>query len=1026
MPIFLYSQNNSRIRENKREYITYPYSDANPIPVFGKIYPYFRYEGFTTKSEKKVWKTVELENDFLKITIFPEIGGKIWSVIDKVSGKEMFYGNDVVKFRDVALRGAWTSGGIEFNYGVIGHSPACSFPVDYMTRTNPDGSVSCIIGNLDLSTRTYWNVEINLPKDKAWFVTRSFWHNRTGESQPYYSWTNTAINTKKDLKFIYPGTNWIGHEGFSSPWPTDSSSNKNLSLWRENDFEGAKSYHVVGKYSPYFGAYWKDSDYGVMHYSNRDDKLGRKIWIWALSEEGKIWEDFLTDSNGQYAEIQSGRLFNQNLVSSSLTPYKQINFMPYGTDTWTEYWFPFRGTGGVSNVAPVGVINVESQNKLVNIRISPLENVQDTLRLYDRTGNLVCQQSAQLQAGKDFKLSMNIPEDKEIFRIAFGNNLLWSRKEDSLSRPTETIHDFNWESAYGKYLNGRDLMGFRLYDKAEKYIRESLKSDPNYVPSMVEMSKLYYYRMNYDSAFLCARKALSIDTYDAAANYEYGRSAIKLNKYFDALDGFEVAALTEPYRSAAYTELSKIYMIQQDYVKSLEYAEKSIINNKYNIEGLQLSFLACKILDKNAEAEAVAKQISELEPLNHFIMFERYFNNKDEKSKSEFMENIRSEMPEQTYLELGIWYYGLNMIDRSMSVLQLAPDNAEVDYWLAFLAHKSADEKQACSLLKKAASQNPDFIFPFREESEDAFIWAIKQQSDWQPLYYLSLLYRSRNDNEKAYKLISPLKDDIPFASLYSFRASLSNDASSREKDLKKAASLDPGQWRYTHELTRFYLNKNDNKKGLDVISFYYRKNRNHFPTGILYARALLKNKEYSLAEKVLQKINFLPPEGDPDGRLLYRETQLSLALEAILKGDMETAKQKISGARLWPRNLGVGKPYDENIDSRIEDWLEAMVAQKEKDFAKRDDCLKKVAYAAKNKNSMDYLLQILACSQLGEKQNADEMFNSWLADQKDANIRSWGDKFYMTYKDKVYPFDYEQTMKIVDSIAGKEYTRMF
>ena len=86
--------------------MTYPYSDANPIPVFGKIYPYFRYEGFTDEPGRKSWKIVELENDYLRITIVPSIGGKIWSVIDKTTGREMFYGNDVVKFRDVALRGA--------------------------------------------------------------------------------------------------------------------------------------------------------------------------------------------------------------------------------------------------------------------------------------------------------------------------------------------------------------------------------------------------------------------------------------------------------------------------------------------------------------------------------------------------------------------------------------------------------------------------------------------------------------------------------------------------------------------------------------------------------------------------------------------------------------------------------------------------------------------------------------------------------------------------------------------------------
>lgn len=1026
MPLFSYSQNNSQIREYKSEYTTYPYSDANPVPIVGKIYPYFRYEGFTTKSEKRVWKIVELENVFLKIKIFPEIGGKIWSVIDKISGKEMFYGNDVVKFRDVALRGAWTSGGIEFNYGVIGHSPACSFPVDYLTRTNPDGSVSCIIGTLDLLTRTYWSVEINLPKDKGWFTTRSFWHNRTGSSQPYYNWVNTAVNTGKDLEYIYPGTHFISHDGLSSFWPMDSVNNRNLSHWSDNNFAGAKSYHVLGKHSPYFGAYWNDSDYGVLQYSNRDDKLGRKIWIWALSDEGEIWEEFLTDTNGQYTELQSGRLFNQNQVISSLTPFKQIDFMPYGTDSWTEYWFPFKGTGGVSNVTPVGVINVEGKDNLINIRISPLQTLQDTLRLYDRFDNLICQENAKLLPGQVYKSDINVPNGKEVFKIAFGNSVLWSKEDNSLSRPVETIKGFNWETAYGKYLRGRDLMGSRLYDKAEPFIRESLESDANYIPSLVEMSKLYYYHMDYDSAFICAKKALSIDTYDAAANYEYGRSAKQLNKYFDALDGFEVAALTEPYRSAAYTEISKIYLTQKNYSKSLEYAEKSTINNQYNVEGLQLSLLAYKFLEKNKEAEAVASRILGLEPLNHFIQFEQYLDNKNKKTLSEFQGNIRTEMPGQTYLELGIWYYTLNMIDRSMAVLQLSPENAETCYWLAFLESKSVNEKQVNSLLIKAASQSPDFIFPFREESEGVFNWAIQHQPDWQPRYYLALLNRSRNNEQKAYEVIASINDEIKFAPFYAFRAKLNKDLISQEKDLKRAALLSPEEWRYTHELTRFYLHQGENERALKVIVPFYKSNQNHFLTDILCAKTLIKNKEYGLAEKVLNKVNFLPPEGNPDGQLLYRETKLLLAAEALFKGNRMNAQQKISEARLWPRNMGVGKPYDENIDSRIEDWMEALIAQKTKDSVKRNEYLKKVACSENRKDTPDYLLQVLAYFQLGEKQKAGEMFNSWQLVQKDSGMKNWANNFYNANKDKEYPFDYEQTIRIIESIAPTEYVRMF
>src|SRR5215217_6195584 len=141
-----YSQQKSTIKEYKKVFKTYPFSDPDPVPEVGKIYPYYRFDGYTDKPVEKEWKVVELENDYIKIMILPEVGGKIWAAIEKSTGKPFIYYNHVVKFRDVAMRGPWTSGGIEANYGIIGHTPNCATPVDYVTRANADGSVSCIVG----------------------------------------------------------------------------------------------------------------------------------------------------------------------------------------------------------------------------------------------------------------------------------------------------------------------------------------------------------------------------------------------------------------------------------------------------------------------------------------------------------------------------------------------------------------------------------------------------------------------------------------------------------------------------------------------------------------------------------------------------------------------------------------------------------------------------------------------------------------------------------------------------------------
>ena len=243
---------------------TYAFSDPNPIPQPDNVYPYHKFETFAFEPTQQVYKLVVLENDWLRVKIFPEIGGKIWSIYDKTQGKEMFYDNDVVKFREISLRGPWTSGGIEFNYGVIGHAPSCAHPVDYKVETKEDGSVSCYIGVMELLTRTRWMVEINLPKDAVWVRTRSFWHNYSGDFQPYYTWANSGVKVTDDMELIYPGTYTIGHDGVTTPYPVDEEG-RDLSIYAEQGFGLDKSFHPGGTHKGYFGAYWAGEDFGVLH-----------------------------------------------------------------------------------------------------------------------------------------------------------------------------------------------------------------------------------------------------------------------------------------------------------------------------------------------------------------------------------------------------------------------------------------------------------------------------------------------------------------------------------------------------------------------------------------------------------------------------------------------------------------------------------------------------------------------------------------------------------------------------------------
>ena len=174
---------------------TYSFDDPNPLPALAfnpKIYPYHKFEGYRVTPSPQTFKLVRLENDYITVEVLPEVGGKVWGAVDKSNGNEFIYKNEVIKFRDIAMRGPWTSGGIEFNFGIIGHHPGTATPVDYTVETLPDGTQVCVVGTIDLPSRTQWRVRIELEPNKGAFATQATWYNPTATEKAYYNWMTAA------------------------------------------------------------------------------------------------------------------------------------------------------------------------------------------------------------------------------------------------------------------------------------------------------------------------------------------------------------------------------------------------------------------------------------------------------------------------------------------------------------------------------------------------------------------------------------------------------------------------------------------------------------------------------------------------------------------------------------------------------------------------------------------------------------------------------------------------------------------
>jgi tetratricopeptide (TPR) repeat protein len=206
----------------------------------------------------------------------------------------------------------------------------------------------------------------------------------------------------------------------------------------------------------------------------------------------------------------------------------------------------------------------------------------------------------------------------------------------------------------------------------------------------------------------------------------------------------------------------------------------------------------------------------------------------------------------------------------------------------------------------------------------------LKGQQDWLLKYHLALIYKDRNRTDECVSLLMSCGDSPDFAPFYVTRAEIlsgKND-SQCEADLKKAASLD-NEWRYQHRLANFYMSHQQYDKSLSIAESYYKLHPDNFVTGSLYAKSLLLSGRYREADALLTKINIIPTEGSTEGHELYREAKLMQAVQMIQKKNFKISLKFISEARLWPENLGVGKPYDEDIDYRLEDWMTYVCYQK-------------------------------------------------------------------------------------------------
>jgi hypothetical protein len=332
-------------------------------------YPYTLRENLTDRRAVTSWRTLNLENEYLKVVVLPDLGGHLYSCVDKSNGADLFYANGSIKKARVSYRGAWTALGIEFNFPVS-HNWVTVSPVDYALERHPDGSASVWVGNQDRVYGMQWRVALTLHPGQARLQQDVALYNRSDTRHRFYWWNNAGVRVWDDSRIEYPQRFTASH-GF-----------REIDTWHVNragvdlTVVGNHKYGPVSEFShgsrePFMGVYHPRTRAGVVHYSSMLDSPTKKFWSWGSDPDGLDWRKALSDDESAYVEVQSG-LFRNQETYAFLGPQEEIRF--------TEYWMPVREIGGITRANPEATLHLTRTPSASAVDLHVGLNVSATVR----------------------------------------------------------------------------------------------------------------------------------------------------------------------------------------------------------------------------------------------------------------------------------------------------------------------------------------------------------------------------------------------------------------------------------------------------------------------------------------------------------------------------------------------------------------------------------------------------------------------------------------------------------------------
>ncbi|MHC4394825.1 MAG: DUF5107 domain-containing protein [Planctomycetota bacterium] len=1000
--------------------------DLNPMFYKGEsyqrakktIYPYPFLDKLTDIRENRTYNAIYLENEYVKLSFLPELGGRLFTGLDKSNSYDFFYRQHVIKPALIGMLGAWISGGIE--WCVLHHHRATTFmPVDYTLVENPDGSKTIWFGELERRHRMKWVIAATLYPDKSYMEVKVKIFNRTPIPNTFLYWANVAVHSNDDYEVIFPPS--VEYGTFHAKidfvhWPIANESYRGVDYtgvdlrWWKNHPEPV-SFFAWKLKEDFSAGYDHGKKAGVVHVGNHHIVSGAKLWEWSPGPRGRMWDKILTEIDGPYAELMVGA------YSDNQPDYSWIK--PYEVKTFTQYWYPIREIGGVKNANLQAAVNLQvNPEGIAKLGFNTTSKYSSAKTVLKAGNEVIFEQKIDICPYKPFLKEIDLPTgaketDLEAILFSAENKVLISYRPvaktynpelPEVVKPPPAPEEF-------KTIEQLYLAGLRLQQihnpslDPYAYYEEALRRDPGDSRVNTILAVDYNRRGLYKAAEKKLRVAIERISKDytkprnTEAYYNLGLALKAQGKYDEAYDNFYRASWDYAFHSASYYQLAELSCRKEDYRQALEQINRCISTDALNTRALNLKAVILRKLGHFEQVQQTTAAALSIDPLDFWAMNEMYLAESASGSKSRannilYDLNIKMRNEVQSYLELAVDYGNAGMLDEAIEVLLRA---VEIDqkplstypmlyYYLGFFYQQKADGGKALKYYSLAQKMPSDYCFPFRLESIDVLNAAIESiPSDARAYYYLgNLLYDIQPENAiKVWEKSRSLDDTfaITHRNLGWAYYRSENNISKAITSYEKAVACNKKDPRVYAELDILYeIGGVSPQKRLALLEDNHETVVQRNDSFLREIITLVQVGRFDDAIEFLTKYHFHLREGGGEIHDVYVDACLLRGLQKFKKGKYHDALEDYLAASEYPENLQVGRPRNDKRAPQVSYFIAAAYQAIGDDVKARNLYNKATQQEQTSQWPEAQYYQALAFEKLGQSDKAKKIFDKLIA----------------------------------------------